>query len=90
MSYFFCLLSAEECKDPTHFGFNYAKKKESEWISAPVEIKEFASVGAKGQYYVYKDEKAYMLFKYYYDSDNTRIVIICKESKDGCDTRDNF
>lgn len=91
MIYVFCLLTAEECKDPTHFGLNYAKTKQSEWITGPSSgTSEWVSASQKGRDFVYKDGKAYMIHKTYFDTETNKCVVICKESRDGCDTRTEF
>lgn len=90
MTMMFCLLSLEECKDPTHFGLNYAKTKQSEWITGPDETLTWVTASQKGRDFIYKDGKSYMIHKTYFDSETNNCVVICKESRDGCDTRTEF
>ena len=92
MKYYFCLLSTEEALVPTNIGLNYALTKRASWIeiASSGASDAFVNDGNKGHYFAYHDGKSYMLQKRYINLDDKYIVIICTESKAGCDTITSF
>lgn len=86
MDYFFCLLSYEEAKDPTKYGYNYALTKESEWIQCNAS-ENYMTGTIKGVDFFIKNGIAYSFHKRFLDLDNNRIIVMGIESKSGCDTK---
>ena len=90
MQYCFMLLTNEERKDPTKFGYNYAKTRESDWITMDNDVGEYMSGAVKGVDYLFYNNKSYMIHKRYLDLAGKKVIVICTESPSSCDTRTEF
>jgi hypothetical protein len=86
MNYYFCLLSAEEAKDPTKYGYNFALTKESDWIQSN-DAENYLTGVIKGVDFFIKDGITYSFHKRFLDLDNKRIVVLALESTSGCDVK---
>jgi hypothetical protein len=86
MEYYFCLLTAEEAKDPIKLGWAYTKTKESEWLLCS-ETENYMTGVVKGIDFIIHDGKSYMILKRFCDIDSKKIVALCQESSFGCDIR---
>lgn len=90
MKYAFCFLDSEERKDPGKYGYNYAKTKESEWVTCGDDVDTYFCGAVKGVDFVYYNEKAYSIHKKYLDISTNTLVAICLESPSSCDVRTAF
>lgn len=86
MKCFFCLLSKEEANDPTKIGYAYALTKKKDWIQND-DTENYLTGALKGVDFMVHDGKVYMFLKRYVDLKNNEQLVVCTESKFGCDTK---
>lgn len=87
MKYFFMLVTYEESYNPSSSGWTFALKNKDRWVAAPDNISQYLTAGyVTGIDYVTVGEKAYYLRKSFINLDEDAVVILCVESKQGCDT----
>ena len=88
LKYYYCLVPWEDTKGGTAEGMGYAYANQDRWIETTEDkVSEWQSGAVLGCAFVVKDQIAYAVRKSYMDLDNNWVVVICIESKQGCDTK---
>ena len=91
MTTYLFFVSAEEAKDGTKTGFGYAISKRSEWVQKNISDSDIGCVYVTGlehgQDYIVYDNVVYAVYKKYVNVDENYVVVICRESEYGCDTK---
>lgn len=89
MTYYFCLVSKEDSTGMNaglNIGRKYAYANRSKWVQAGNEISSYLTSGyTNGVDLVVYQGKAYYIKKSYIDLEENFVVLVCKESFDGCD-----
>ena len=91
MKTYLFFISNEDAKDGNKTGFAYAKSKKSSWIEQSFSISDVDCVYVEGinngQDYIVKHDVVYTPYKKYVNITENYILIICKTSELGCETK---
>lgn len=89
MKYYYCLIPYEDTKGGVSEGKAYAYANRDKWIEATDQAgtSEWQTGTVLGCEFVIKNQVAYQVRKSYLDFDNNWVVVICIESRQGCDTK---
>lgn len=85
MKYYFCLVP-ESDRAGLNVGRKYAYANRDKWIDGNIELSTYLASGyTNGVDFIVYQGKAYYIKKSYLDVEENFVVIVCRESIEGCD-----
>lgn len=85
MKYFFCLVPKEKASG-INIGRRYAYDNRDKWVEGDIELSTYLASGyTNGVDFVVYNGIAYYVKKSYLDLQENFVVLVCKESIEGCD-----
>ena len=85
MKYFFCLIPKEDSAG-INIGRRYAYDNRDKWVEGDIELSTYLASGyTNGVDFVVHNGIAYYVKKSYLDLAEKFVVLVCKESIEGCD-----